>query len=164
MADLHLAFHSLAGELYSARDHLAHIAAVGCGAPEKIDGMGRLEEWLKNSANAAAADNPLVALLFKNMGPKESPGWLRILGEFRNTVMHRQPMGANPAAGGLRVDQWSTPAGAVHTIRLVPMNDATPGPDPFVELVELYKQFEMLAIEAANRVPYKAELPNVVGK
>ncbi|THD07125.1 hypothetical protein [Metallibacterium scheffleri] len=164
MTDLHLAFHSLAGELYSARDHLAHVAAVECSAPEKVDGMGRLEEWLATSDNAAAANNPLVALLFANMGTKNAPGWLRILGEFRNTVMHRQPMGANPAAGGLSVAESMTCAGPVRTIRLVPMNAATKGPDPFVELVGLYKQFEALAIEATARLPYKVELPRVVGR
>ena len=164
MADLHLAFHSLAGELYSARDHLAHVAAVGCNAPKKVDGMGRLEEWLTNSANAAAANNPLVALLFANMGTKGAPGWLRILGEFRNTVMHRQPMGANPAAGGLCVAESMTRTGPLRTIRLVPMNAAIQGPDPFVELVGLYKQFETLAIEATACVPYKVDLPRVVGR
>ncbi|HET6553294.1 MAG TPA: hypothetical protein VFG49_07120 [Dyella sp.] len=164
MAGLHLAFHSLAGELYSARDHLAHIAGVGCGAPDKVDGMGRLEEWLAKPANAGAAGDPLVALLSANMATKESPGWLRVLGEFRNTVMHRQPMGANPEAGALWLEESMTRVGSVRTIRLVPMNAKTPGPDPFVELVDLYRQFEMLAIEATNRVPYKVDLPNVVAK
>lgn len=164
MADLHLAFHSLAGELYSARDYLAHIAAVGCCAHEKVDGMGRLEEWLAKSTNAAAHDNPLMALLFANMGTKVAPGWLRILGEFRNTVMHRQPMRANPAAGGLSVAETITRAGPISTIRLVSMNDTTQGPDPFVEIVRLYKRFETLAIEATARVPYKVDLPRVIGK
>jgi len=164
MADVHLAFHSLAGELYSARDYLAHIAAVGCCAHEKVDGMGRLEEWLAKSANAAAHDNPLVALLFANMGTTDAPGWLRILGEFRNTVMHRQPMRANPAAGGLSVAGTITHAGPIRTIRLVPMNDTTQGPDPFVEIVGLYKRFETLAIEATARVRYNVDLPRVIGK
>lgn len=164
MTDLHLAFHSLAGELYSARDHLAHVAALGCSAPEKIDGMGRLEEWLAKSTNAAAASNPLVALLFANMGTRDAPGWLRVLGEFRNTVMHRQPMGANPAAGGLSVAESITHAGPVRSIRLVPMNASTPGPDLFVELVGLYKQFEALAIAATRRVPYKVDIPHVIAR
>ena len=164
MADLHLAFHSLAGELYSARDYLAHIAAVGCCAHEKIDGMGRLEEWLAKSANTAARDNPLVALLFANMGTKDAPGWLRILGDFRNTVMHRQPMRANPATGGLSVAETITRAGPIRTISLVPMNNAALGPDPFIEIVGLYKRFEALAIEAAARVPYRVDFPHVIGK
>ncbi len=164
ITNLHLAFHSLAGELYSARDHLAHIAAVGCNAPKNVDGMGRLEEWLANSVNAGAANNPLVTLLFANMGTKAVPAWLRILGEVRNTVMHRQPMDANPAAGALSVLESITRAGAVRTIRLVPMDAATPGPDPFVELVGLYKQFETLAIEATTLVPYKVDLPHVVDR
>jgi hypothetical protein len=164
MADLHLAFHSLAGELYSARDHLAHIAAIGCAAPEKVDGMGRLEEWLAKPVNATAARNPLVALLFANMGTKNTPGWLRILGELRNTIMHRQPMGANLAAGGLCVAESMARTGPVRAIRLVPMNAAIQGTDPFVELVELYKQFETLAIEATTRVPYRVDLPHVVGR
>ncbi|HET7267626.1 MAG TPA: hypothetical protein VFJ15_05905, partial [Oleiagrimonas sp.] len=164
MADLHLAFHSLAGELYSARDYLAHIAAVGCCAHEKVDGMGRLDEWLAKSANAAAHDNPLVALLFANMGTKDAPGWLRVLGELRNTVMHRQPMRANPSAGGLSVAETITRAGPISTIRLVPMNDTAQGPDPFVEIVGLYKRFEALAIEATAYVPYTVDLPRVIGK
>ncbi|WP_430389981.1 hypothetical protein [Dyella sp. 20L07] len=164
MIDVHLAFHSLAGELYSARDHLAHLAAIGCSAPQKIDGMGRLEEWLSKSANESAAANPLVAFLLANMGAKDTPSWLRKLGEFRNTVMHRQPMGANPAAGALMVNETITRAGPIRTIRLVPMSIPNEEQDLFVELVGLYKRFERLVIDATELVPYKVNLPRVIAK
>ncbi|QDE39910.1 hypothetical protein FIV34_12150 [Luteibacter pinisoli] len=161
VTDLHLAFHSLAGELCSARDHLAHIAAIGCGAKESIDSLAWLERWVAKPVNAASAQHPLVALLMTQMGTVASPGWLRVLGEFRNTVMHRRPMGADPARGALAISVSPTPIGPVSTVRLVPLDGTPPGPDPFTELALLYKQFEALALYATTLAPFPVELPVV---
>lgn len=164
MTDLYLAFHALASELCSARDHLAHIAAMGCGAKESVDSMAYLERWLSKPVNAARAAHPLVALLMSQMGTKETPGWLRVLGDVRNTMLHRQPMGADPATGALRVSEVPTRKGSLRTLRLVPTDAIIPeGPDPFNQLVELYNQFETLAIQASLLVPFKADLPLVIG-
>ena len=47
LQDLYADFHSLASELSSARDHVAVIAAIHVGAPDRIDSLSRLEEWIK---------------------------------------------------------------------------------------------------------------------
>lgn len=165
MTDLYLAFHALASELCSARDHLAHIAAMCCGAKESVDSMAYLERWLSKPVNAACADHPLVALLISQMGTKETPGWLRVLGDVRNTMLHRQPMAADPATDALRVSEVPTRKGPLRTLRLVPMDDDIPeGLDPFAQLVGFYNQFETLAIQASLLVPFKADVPLVVGK
>jgi hypothetical protein len=165
MTDLYLAFHSLASELCSARDYLANIAAVMAGAKDSVESMARLETWLGQPANARHATEPLVALLMAQMGSKKVPGWLRDLGTVRNTMLHRQPMGANPAAGALRMGEIATRKGSLRPLRLVAQDPAIPeGPDPFGELVTLYNRFEMLAIEASRLVPHRAEPPLVTVK
>lgn len=165
LTDIYLAFHALASELCSARDHLAHIAAIGCGAKEAIDSMAYLERWLSKPVHADHLTHPLVALLMLQMGTKETPGWLRVLGDIRNTMLHRQPMGADPANGALQLSLRPTRKGPLYTLRLVPMDAETPaGPDPFDQLLWLYNRFEALAIQASLLVPFKADLPLVVGK
>lgn len=164
MTDVHLAFHSLAGELCAARDHLAHVAAIGCGAKDTVDSMARLEEWLSKPANIAMRANPLASLLALAMGTRDKQGWLRLLGDLRNTMMHRQPMGGDPGAGALCVFETPTRKGPISTIRLVPMTGTVRYADPFRDLAEFYNQFEMLAIRASAHVPYAVELPLVVGK
>jgi hypothetical protein len=161
MTDLYLAFQSLASELCSARDHLARIAGMGCGAEKDIDSMVRLEGWLKGKA--AAASTQLPSALLAALGPKDNPGWLRQLGTVRNEMVHRQPMAANPGAAALRLSETITPTGVLRTIRLVPMDNSVVGPDPFEQLVGLYNGLESLAIAATAMVPHKPELPLVVG-
>lgn len=142
-----------------------NIAAVMAGAKDSVESMARLETWLGQPVNARHATEPLVALLMAQMGSKKVPGWLRDLGTVRNTMLHRQPMGANPAAGALRMGEIATRKGSLRPLRLVAQDPAIPeGPDPFGELVTLYNRFEMLAIEASRMAPHKAEPPLLTAK
>jgi hypothetical protein len=111
MLDLYLAFHSLATELCSVRDHLAKLAALHICAKDSVDNMPRLEEWLKKPANEEHTKEPLVQLMMTAWGSLESPGFLRILGDLRNKIIHRQPMSANPESGMIRMKQTTTDFG-----------------------------------------------------
>lgn len=163
MTDLYLAFHSLASELCSARDHLARIAAMGCGLKESIESLSRLEGWVIDTLKKGGTVTHLIALLMTALGPKESPGWLRTMGDVRNAMMHRQPMAANPEAAYLCLMKTDTDIGPIHTIRLV-SHQSSEGADPFGQLLAFYNAFERLAITASGSeyVPYKAELPHIV--
>lgn len=163
MTDLYLAFHSLASELCSARDHLAKIAIIQCNAKSSIDGMARFEDWLTKPINMDAASEPLTALLLSVYGTKTEPGWLRTMGDVRNEMVHRQPMAANPKTAFLLFSEKTTPAGPVYTIRLTSVEKGEKTVDPFQTLLDLYKNFESLAISASTLAKYKAEPPQVVG-
>lgn len=162
--DLYVDFHSLATELCSARDHLARTAAITLGAKVGIDSMARLEDWLKKSANAEAARNPLVTLLLTAWGSKENPGWLRKLGDIRNEMVHKQPMAANPEATMLRLAEVESAIGPVFTIRLAPSKtsglDFNALPDPFLVLLDLYNCLQQLAMAAGSVARYQPTLPS----
>lgn len=165
MTDLYLAFHSLASELCSARDHLARIAAMHCGAKESVDSMARFDDWALKSMNiGTAAAQPLSALLMSAWGTAGAPGWLRTMGEVRNEMIHRQPMAANPDTSFLALSEIATPAGPILTIRLASAASSDNSPDPFATLFGLYSQFELLAIKASALARYDVKLPQVVGR
>ena len=165
LLDLYLDFHSLATELCAARDYLARTAALTVGAKDSVDGMARLDDWLSKPINSASAKNPLVALLLDSWGSKETPGWLRKLGDIRNQMVHKQPMAANPEAAMLRLVETNTPAGPIPTIRLAPsISSGLPvesSPDPFVVLLDFYNRVEQLARAASELARYKPEPLNV---
>lgn len=160
LLDLYVAFHSLVSELCTARDHLARIAALHIGAKESVDNMARLEEWLKKGANSHHMAEPMTKLLIATWGAKETPGWLRKLGDIRNQMVHRQPLAANPDAAMLRLRETITPTlGIVKTIRLAPSpsndKDLSSIPDPFETLLELSDQMQQLATDAGKLARYK---------
>jgi len=168
LLDLYADFHSLMSELSSTRDYLAKIAAIHAGAPERVDSLARLEDWISKSSNRSCASQPLVHLLLSASGTKESPGWLRRLGDIRNEMLHKIPMGANERVSGLTLEEINTSLGAITTIRLAePMNktplDKQP-PDPLRELSELSAHLERLCRAGWKMAKYPAELPCVIGK
>jgi hypothetical protein len=162
MLDLYVDFHSLVSELCSARDHLARLAAIHSGADQTIDSLARLEAWLSKPANASKKSEPLVLLLLGALGTKDSPGWLRLLGETRNEMLHRIPMGRNPLAAMFRLDEVQTTAGPVRTIRLVPNSIRLEGElprDPLETLSELSANLESLARLAWRVAKFPATIP-----
>lgn len=166
LLELYADFHSLLTELVSARDHLAKIAGVHAGAPDRIDNLARLEEWLKKPTDEYLTTQPLVALLQSASGTKEKPNWLRRLGEIRNEMLHRIPMGANKSVSALVLQEINTSQGIIKTIRLADPHNKNQSlahdPDPFVELSQLSASFEMLCRAAWKYAKYPPELPNFV--
>ncbi|MCJ1888223.1 hypothetical protein LNN38_25445 [Pseudomonas sp. LA21] len=168
MLDLYADFHSLLSELSSARDHLARIAAIHGGAPEKVDSLARLEEWLSKANNSSQASEPLIVLLLSASGTKEQPCWLRRLGDIRNEMLHRIPMGANKSVSFLTLEEIETSMGNIKKIRLGEPSSEMPlskqAPDPLVELSELSSNLEVLCSAAWKLAKYKAEPPRFEAK
>ncbi|RUL65789.1 hypothetical protein EKH79_03495 [Dyella dinghuensis] len=163
LLDLYVAFHSLASELCSARDHLVRIAALHVGAKESLDDMIRLEAWLKKEANQHHAAEPLTKLLTSAWGTKELPQWLRKLSDVRNQMVHRQPLAANPAAAMLRLREATAPlVGTIKTIRLAPAPHdekyLSLTPDPFETLLGYSERVQQLVIEASKLAHYRPTL------
>ncbi|MCC4618351.1 hypothetical protein LL972_20545 [Xanthomonas campestris pv. asclepiadis] len=158
-------FHSLAAELCSARDHLARVAAIHVGAKSNVNDMMRLESWLNSSTNAGARENPLVALLLAEMGTKDNPGWLRLLGLVRNKMLHSMPMAGDPDYSSITLDEVSTVHGPVRTIRIgrPPSSSSSENfkGDPLIEFSELCLKLENLFRAAWRLAKYPAELPRL---
>ena len=168
MLDLYLAFHSLATELCSARDYLAKLAAMHIQAKDSIDNMPRLEEWLKKPAHKNHSIDPLVNLMMGAWGTNDSPGFLRVLGDLRNKMVHRQPMSANPESSMLRLKETTTGFGPILTIRLNPSRSVTSETnlttDPFETIFNLANQMEKLATQAAQTSRYEPKIMEFINR
>ncbi len=166
LLELYADFHSLLTELASARDHLAKLAAIHAGAPDRIDNLARLEDWLKNPGDEYLTTQPLVALLQSASGTKSKPNWLRRLGDIRNEMLHRIPMGANKSVSALVLQDINTSQGIIKTIRLADPHNKKQSlvndPEPFIELSQLSASLEMLCRAAWKYAKYPPELPNFV--
>jgi hypothetical protein len=162
MIDLHLAFHSVAAEMASARDYLAQVAARRVSAPDNIDALGRLEGWLKKSANAASRNDDLIMRLLAASDAKASDPWLADITEYRNLFLDRDQIGA--MAKWLCLQGNETTFGPVRTIRME--IDVRPGADAtcdaLTRFVMLYNQLCRLADFAAPLAPHAATPPNFV--
>jgi hypothetical protein len=168
LLDLYADCHSLVSELSSARDYLARLVAIHANAPDNIDSLARLEGWINRIGNHGQASRPLAGLILSASGTKESPGWLRRLGEVRNEMLHKIPMGANRRVSGLTIQEFSTSMGTVQTIRLAEPLSKTPlvnqGADPLVELSQLSTSMEQLCRAAWKLAKYPASLPEFIQK
>ena len=168
LLDLYADCHSLVSELSSARDHLARIAAIHAGAPDRIDSLSRLEDWVHKPSNRAHVTEPLIHLFLSASGTKESPNWLRRLGDVRNEMIHNLPMGANKRVSGLVLQEFSTSHGTIKTIRLAEPLSKTPlvnqGPDPLIELSQLSTNLERLCRAAWKMARYPALPPQFINK
>ncbi|MCD9126691.1 hypothetical protein [Luteimonas fraxinea] len=164
MLDLYADFHSLVSELASARDHLARIAAIEGGAPEKIDSLARLQDWAGRPIKSAAAATPMISLLLSQLLDEPS-SWLVRFGKIRNEMIHRIPMAASKSSAFFRLDQLATTAGPLALLRLVPspmeVEDLS-GTEPLVELTQIANAFEQLAREAWKMAKFPADLPSIV--
>lgn len=166
LLELYADCHSLASELSSARDHLARLAAIHAGAPDKIDSLARLEDWVSKQINRSHVNQPMIALMLSSLGTKENPGWLRRLGAIRNEMLHTLPMGADARVSGLTLQEVITSLGAIMMIRLAEPLSRTPladqGTDPLIELAHLTTSMEQLCRAGWKLAKYPASLPHFV--
>lgn len=166
LLELYADCHSLASELSSARDHFARLAAIHAGAPDRIDSLVRLEDWLSKEINRSHARQPIVALMLLASGTKENPGWLRRLGVMRNEMLHTLPMGANTRVSGLTLLELATSMGAIKVIRLAEPLSRTPlanqESDPLIELSQLSTEMEQLCRAGCKLAKYPASLPHFI--
>lgn len=168
LLDLYADCHSLVSELSSARDHLAKVAAIHVGAPDKIDSLARLEDWIRRASNRSHINQPMVALILSAAGTKENPSWLRRLGEIRNQMLHTLPMGANERVSALALQEIATSMGIIKVIRLAEPLSQTPfnkqDPDPLIELSQISTSMEYLCRAGWKLAKYPASLPNFIEK
>lgn len=168
LLDLYADFHSLVSELSSARDHLAKLAAIHVAAPDRVDGLARLEDWLERPTNNQHLSYPLIRLLIEASGTKEHPGWLRRLGDIRNEMLHRVPMSANKSVSGLVLEDIHSSQGLIKSIRLAEPLHQNPleqqGQDPLVELSQLSTKLEHLSRAAWKYAKFPALLPEFTSK
>lgn len=118
LTELHIACHALTAELGSARDYLSMVAAQRVSAPDRIDALNRLVDWATKSANASAAEDPLVAQMVAGFDKNGGDPWLWEIGEFRNTFLHRLPLGLTDSAKLLTLREIATRNGPVQSITL----------------------------------------------
>lgn len=116
--DLHVAFHSLLAELGAARDYLASIVARELdGINTSIDSLAKLVAWTKKQANAGARQHALVAPLLEGVAEEATDRWMYELTDYRNTFLHREPLGARNNDNWLLITTVSTSFGTVHRLR-----------------------------------------------
>ncbi|WP_321818202.1 MULTISPECIES: hypothetical protein [unclassified Paraburkholderia] len=144
MADLFLAFHSLLVELCAARDYLAAIVARHLGAGANVDSMAKLDGWTKRTANADTKDDVLVRELMEDYKEQR---WLAELTEYRNRVLHREPMGAGGIKRGAMLVELNTRMGSVQKLYLaIPAAfDADRTVDALGHLSSLHQKMQSLA-------------------
>lgn len=163
--EIYTDFHSLASELSSGRDHLARVVAFHVCAPSNIDSLAKLEAWLKKPANKPHEKHPMIQLMLNSLGSKESPLWLRRMGEIRNEMLHRIPMGSNKAVCSFTLESVSTSQGEISRIRLgdpsSPPSSSQQPEDPLVELSDISWKFEKLCRDAWKLSKYPATLVEI---
>jgi hypothetical protein len=164
MTDLQLAFHSVLSELASARDYLAAIFARHEGAPPKVDAMNRLQDWLSASSRADLRAKPIFSEMLKANDPASEDPWLCQLTEYRNQVLHRNPMGAASGARWLRYDVRDA-----HEIQFpfieFPLGDddsSAPGKDALLRFVELYRKMTALLKTATDHAAFPPKTPHFI--
>jgi hypothetical protein len=157
--DLHLAFHSLLAELASARDYLATSVARRIGAPDKIDALSRLSDWLKKSKNLSFKSDPVVLAFLHGYDGDSADPWLFDLSEYRNLFLHREPLGTNEHARWLVLKEHVNAHGVTPMIQmLVPADSKSIATcEALGRFVEIHVKMCRFADFAASFAPYKAE-------
>lgn len=162
--DLHLAFHSVLSELASARDYFAGALARKLGAPPRIESMSRFEEWVSASSRADLRKLPVVREMLDAYDEASSNPWLHQLTEYRNTFLHRRPLGSQDGARFLRYDEIEKDGITYPRIEM-PLGESdpsAPGKDALTRFIELYRAMTKLMRLAADHAPYPASLPSFV--
>ena len=166
MRDIQLAFHSVLSELASARDYLA--SALGCqlGAPERIDGLNRLDDWLSAAARLHHRAEPVVSDFLAAYDATSADPWLFELTQYRNLFLHRQPLGGSDSGRWLTYREIDRPGFKVPVIEM-PLGDddpSAPGRDALLRFIELYRKLTEFFGKAATSAPHPDTLPHFVAE
>ncbi len=163
LSDLQLAFHSVLSELASARDYLAALLAYCLGAPEKIDAMNRFAEWLDAPSRAHLRTAPLVAAVLRAYDPADLDPWLKELTDYRNTFLHKRPLGSSSNACWL-LYTVSEQAGIAYPSIALPLNShdaSASGSDALRSFIRLHRRMTALLRFAIPHARYPATPPHV---
>lgn len=166
LSDLHLAFHSLLAEMGAARDYLSTIVAMHVSAPKKIDSLARLVEWAKKPINAHSLEHEQISPLIEGWENDRVDRWLFEMGEYRNTFLHREPMGAKGIEQGVMISSDETSFGLIHKLRLdIPSQKTEEGLiEAFDRFVHLYSRLQKLADQIATSANYSSSPIEVKAK
>lgn len=164
VADLHLAFHSVLSELASARDYLAAVLANRLGAPARIDAMNRLADWLSASSRAQHRSDPVIKEMLEAFDAASANPWLHKLTEYRNTFLHRRPLGSQESSQFLRysIEEHSDILFPKIELPLSENDPFAPGQDALKHFIGFYRELTGLARLAANHAPFDAAPPHFV--
>lgn len=124
-ADIHLAIHSLVSEMSAARDHLARIVGLHIGAPTSKDSLARLLKWIEAASRHHLLEVPIVERLFRGWRGDSGDRWLFELSEYRNSYLHRRPLGAQGINSALRLTVQQSPWGEIRRLEMpIPVDEA----------------------------------------
>lgn len=158
VADIHLAFHSVLSELASARDYIATALASRLGAPARIDALNRFVDWLEAASRSHHREEPVVKEMLEALDTSAVQPWLHMLTEYRNTFLHRRPLGSQKSSQFLIYSIREKNEIQYPKIEL-PLgdNDAfAPGVDALKHFIDIYRQMTIFARLAAEHAPYDA--------
>lgn len=157
--DLHLALHSLLSEMASTRDYLATAAARRINAPDRIDALNRLADWASKPKNAAARHDAVIRPMLEAYEKGGSDPYLYELTEFRNTYLHKEPMGLNAHSMFLSLVERDFNANRVLAIQLnIPDASNSMGTfDALKRFLPIYVNVSRLAGLIATHAPYRPE-------
>jgi len=95
--DLDMALHSLLTEMGTARDYLAHFISLHvlrevrpCDSMAKLYGRAKRDKL----EIAAQGSEALIEQILQICDPASAEGWMARLSEFRNSIIHRAPIGS----------------------------------------------------------------------
>jgi hypothetical protein len=156
LSDLYLAFHSLLAEMGATRDYLSAIVAIHINAPSKIDSLARLIDWAQREVNASVLNHKIFRPFLE--GWSEGDKWLFELGEYRNTFLHREPMGVNGIERGAAIVDRETHFGRFHKLKLdIPsLHIAGVKTDALDRFVNFYNRLHFLASQIAVDAKYSS--------
>lgn len=156
VADIHLAFHSVLSELASARDYLATALASRLGAPARIDALNRFSDWLAAPSRSHHRTEPVIKEMLQALDTKSTNPWLHMLTEYRNTFLHRRPLGSQQSSQFLIYSIYERRQIPFPKVEL-PLgdNDAfAPGTDALKHFIGIYREMTGFARLAAQHAPY----------
>lgn len=164
VSDIHLAFHSVLSEMASARDYIATALAHRMGAPARIDALNRLTDWLDAPSRAHHRGEPVIKEMFEALDANAPQPWLHMLTQYRNTFLHRRPLGSQESSQYLCysiVERQGIPYPKVE-LPLGGNDEFAPGQDALKHFIGIYREMTKFARLAAQHAPYESSLPHFV--
>ncbi|TVV74693.1 hypothetical protein [Sphingomonas solaris] len=155
--DLHLAFHSLASEMSSARDYLATAFSERLGLA-KIDSLAKLVHMKGLQARSDVIGHPVLGEMLRAADPAQPDAWLVSLGEYRNKFLHREPLIGSAEGARLELGLHNADNVHVQTVQLV----LPDGNDALSTFTDLYERLLLLLELASRHAGHSSEPERIV--
>lgn len=158
--DLYMALHSLLADMGTARDYLGHfISRFICRDAKPVDSMTRLHERAKSGKLAInnARTNQLVDTIIAICNPKRPDGWMAHLGEYRNIIIHRAPIGSL-SKRHLQAKTLTVGEGRLYQIHFGVSRDPFSEEPQYVDALEHFRQLLLNLLDFALNVAIASEI------